>query len=283
MASPAPIGRAGSGGHVGENEDREAMRIAVAKKRVAYHAPGMDALPTRRDLTYRATSGARLLMDVYLPSPSGQNPPLVVLPMAYADPTARVRAYGPLTSWAQLLAASGMAAVVYGTEAPAEDVHAVLRHVRAEADALGVNDDRIGIFATSANVAVGLSALMHDRRLACAAFLYGYTMDLNGSTAIADVSAQFGFVNACAGRSPDDLPADTPTLFVRAGHDEFPGLNAALDEVVRQAVGRNLPIWFINHATASHGFDLDDSSLSSRRVIEHVLSFFRVHLVPWEL
>ena len=54
-------------------------------------------------------------------------------------------------------------------------------------------------------------------------------------------------------------------------------------EVVRQAVGRNLPIWFINHATASHGFDLDDSSLSSRRVIEHVLSFFRVHLVPWEL
>lgn len=268
---------------MGENEDREAMRLAVAKKRVAYHAPGVDVLPTRRDLTYRANSGARLLMDVYLPSPSGLNAPLVVLPMAYPDPTARVRAYGPLTSWAQLLAASGMAAVVYGTEAPAEDVHAVLRHVRAEADALGVNGNRIGIFATSANVAVGLSGLMHDRRLTCAAFLYGYTMDLNGSTAIADVSAQFGFVNACAGRSADDFPADTPTLFVRAGHDEFPGLNAALDEVVRQAVGRNLPIWFINHAAASHGFDLDDSSLSSRRVIEHVLSFLRLHLVSWEL
>ena len=80
---------------MGENEDREAMRLAVAKKRVAYYVPGMDALPTRRDLAYRATSGARLLMDVYLPSPSGQNPPLVVLPMAYPDPTARVRAYGP--------------------------------------------------------------------------------------------------------------------------------------------------------------------------------------------
>ena len=76
---------------MGENEDREAMRLAVAKKRVAYHVPGMDALPTRRDLAYRATSGAELLMDVYLPSPSGQNPPLVVLPMAYPDPDARVR------------------------------------------------------------------------------------------------------------------------------------------------------------------------------------------------
>ena len=56
------------------------------------------------------------------------------------------------------------------------------------------------------------------------------------------------------------------------------GLNTALDEVVRQAVGRNLPVWFINHTAGSHGFDLDDSSLMSRRVVEHVLSFLRLHL-----
>ena len=263
---------------MGQSEDREAMRLAAAKRRVAYRVPGLDVVPARRGLAYRATSGAELLMDVYLPSPSGRIPPLVVLPMAYPDPAARVRDYGPLTSWAQLLAASGMAAVVFGTVAPAEDVHAVIRHVRAESDAIGVDGDRLAVLATSANVTVGLSALMRDARLACAAFLYGYTMDLGGSTAIADVSAPFGFVNACAGRTVGDLPADTPMLFVRAGRDEFPGLNAALDEVIRQAIGRNLPVWFVNHAAASHGFELDECSPMDRAVVEHVLSFLRVHL-----
>ena len=75
----------------------------------------MDMLSVRRDLTYRSTSGARLLLDVYCPSVSpNQHPPIVLLPMAYPDPTARVRSYGPLTSWARLMAASGMAVVVYG-------------------------------------------------------------------------------------------------------------------------------------------------------------------------
>ena len=67
-------------------------------------------------------------------------------------------------------------------------------------------------------------------------------------------------------------------LFVRAGRDEFPGLNSALDAVIRQAVGRNLPVWFVNHATGAHGFDLDDGSPTGRRVIEQVLSFLRMHL-----
>lgn len=263
------------GGDVTEQDDRETQRAAIGRKRVTYHMPGSDALPMPRGLVYRAASGTELLMDVYLPSASEAPPPVVVLPMAYPDPAARVRAYGPSTSWARLLAASGMAAVIYGPEAPAADIHAVLQHLRANADPLGLDLDRIGLLASSANVTVGLSALMRDRHLTCAAFLYGYTMDLGGSTAVADASAQFGFANACAGRSVDDLPTDTPMLFVRAGRDAFPGLNAALDELVRQAVGRNLPVSLVNHATGAHGFDLDDRSPEGWRVVEQVLWFLQ--------
>lgn len=261
-----------------EHDEREAIRLAVAKKRVIYQVPGMESLPVSRGLIVRGASGAELLMDVYYPSPTAAPPPVVVIPMAYPDPAGRIRGFGPLTSWAQLLAASGMAAVIYGAESPAEDVHSVLRHVRENAEGLGVDGTRIGLFASSGNVTVGLSALMRDNRVRCGAFLYGYTMDLGGSTAVAERAAQFGFANACAGRSLDDLSTNVPILFVRAGQDAFPDLNAALDELVRQALARNLPVWLINHATAAHGFDLDDASDVSRGVVQQVLAFLRLQL-----
>jgi hypothetical protein len=262
-----------------EQTDREAMLREVAKKNVLYQLPRMDALRVRRGLSYRAESGTRLLMDIYYPSASADpGPPTVLLPMAYPDPTAKVRTYGPLTSWARLIAASGMAAVVYGTEVPDEDIHAVLRQLRADADATGLDGHRFGLFATSANVTVALSALMRERALRCAALLYGYTMDLDGSTTVADMSRQAGFVNACAGRSVTDLPEAVATLFVRAGRDQFPGLNQALDAVVARAVARNLPLTLINHATASHGFDLDEDSPIARGIIAQVLAFLQLHL-----
>lgn len=259
--------------------EREAMLRAFAKKSVVFTLPGMESLPVRRDMTFRAASGTELLMDVYYPSFSpDQPPPLVLMPMAYPDPTARVRVFGPLTSWAQLMAASGTAAVVYGTEAPEEDVHALLRHLRTHAAALGLDSDRVGLFATSANVTVALSALMRDRRLRCGALLYGYTMDLDGSTFVADMARQFGFVNACAGKSIADLPSETPLLFVRAGRDEFRGLNAALDKVIERALASNLPLSLINHAAGVHGFDLDEHTAIARGIVQHVLAFLRLHL-----
>jgi dienelactone hydrolase len=264
---------------MGEQTDREAMLREMAKKNVVYQMPGMDVLRVRRDLTFRSTSGAGLLMDVYYPSVTPSPPlPTMLLPVAYPAPMARVRAYGPVTSWARLMAASGMAAVVYGAESPEEDVHAVLRQLRSDAEALGLDMDKFGLFATSGNVTVALSVLMRDRRVRCAALLYGYTMDMDGSTAVADMGRQAGFGNACAGKSPDDLPDGVPMLFIRAGRDQFPGVNEALDKVIARALARNLPLSLVNHAAGEHGFDLDENTAIARGIVQHVLAFLRLHL-----
>ena len=260
-----------------EHTDREAIIREIAKKKVVYRMPEIDTLPAPRDLTYRATSGKSLPMQVHYPSSSGRVP-VVLAPLAYPDPEAGVRVYGPVTSWVRLLAASGIAAVIYGTEAPDADLHAALRHLRADADALGLDVVRLGLFATSGNVTVALSALMHDADIRCAALLYGYTMDLGGSTVVADMSRQAGFVNACAGRSVNDLPDNVPMLFVRAGRDQFPGINEALDSVIAGMLTRNLPFTLINHATGAHGFDCDEDSDASRGIIRQVLAFLRFHL-----
>ena len=259
--------------------EREAIIRKMAKKKVVHHLPGMEALPVRRDLTYRSTSGSQLPLDIYYPPSTDRRAPVVLAPLAYPDPQGGVRTFGPLTSWAQLMAASGMAAVLYANEKPSEDADAALQYLRSSADTLMLDVQRLGLFAASGNATVALATVMRDRGVRCAALMCGYTMDLDDSTAVADMSLQYGFVNACAGKSIDDFPIDVPLLLVRAGHDFSPGLNEALDRVIGRSLGRNLPLTVINHATGSHSFDIDEDAAISTDIIRQVLGFLHRHLV----
>jgi hypothetical protein len=129
-------------------------------------------------------------------------------------------------------------------------------------------------------VPVALSAMMRGApvALSCAALCYGYAMDLDGSTEVANAARTFGFENAAAGRTIEDLSPGTSLLIVRAGRDEMPGLNAALDRFVAAALARNLPLSLINHAAGPHAFDLLDDSATTREAVRQVLQFLRFHL-----
>ena len=172
-----------------------------------------------------------------------------------------------------------MAVVLYANEKPDEDAVAALQYLRASADTLALNIDSLGLFAASGNGTVALATVMRDRGVKCAPLICGYTMDLDDSTAVADMSRQFGFVNACAGKSIDHLPVDVPLLLVRAGLDASPGLNEALDRVIKRGLERNLPLTVINHATGEHGFDVDEDAPISVDIIQQTLGFLHRHLV----
>lgn len=177
------------------------------------------------------------------------------------------------------MATSGIATVLYGPGAPATDLDAVLNHLRREAHTLGLDSARIGLFAASGNVPVALATLMRDGDVRCAALLCGYTMDIDGTTVVRNMAAQAGFVDACVGRSVDDLPAALPMLFVRAGQDQFPGLNDRLDQLIARGLARNLSLTLINHPTGVHGFDIYEQTALSERVIRHVVAFLQLQLV----
>jgi hypothetical protein len=259
-------------------EERAAIIREIAKKTVRYQMPGTSEV-FERNAAYDA-GGEDIPMAIYYPRPpsTGERSPAVVMAFGYLDPAGHVRQYGPVTSWARLIAASGVASVLYGTNEPAANIHAVLKHLRRHADTLGLDASRIGLFAASGNVPVALSAMMREPKLTCAALLYGYTMDLDGSTIVAEASAQALFVNACAGKAVDDLPNDVPMLVVRAGRDQFAGLNDALDAVVARALARNLPLTLVNHPTGVHGFEFEEDTDTSREIVTDVLSFFRAKL-----
>jgi hypothetical protein len=263
------------------------QRHESTMKRVVYRIPGVNAVSIQRDVEYRTTEAGVLTMDLYHPPEPDARTPAVVIVAGFSDV-----GYEAFTgckfkdtefniSWGQLMAASGLIAITYTNREPVADLQGLLQHVRRNAASLGVDENRIGVWASSGNVPLALSVLMQDDRnfLKCAALCYGFTLDLDGSTAIADAARIWKFVNPGAGKSAADLPPDLPLFVARAGRDEFPHLNETLDRFVANALACNLPITLVNHRTAPHAFDLLDDSEVSREIIRQILAFMRFHLL----
>src|SRR5262245_24831443 len=153
-------------------KQEEMSPAELAKLTVLYTVPGIESVTVRRDEPYRTTEAGPLTMDVYYP-PGATNTsrlPAVLIVFGYSDagfPSVfgmKFQETGHPVSWAKLIAASGMAAIVYSNREPAEDVDAVLRHVRENAAALGLDGQRIGLWAASANVALAVWLLMQADR-----------------------------------------------------------------------------------------------------------------------
>jgi hypothetical protein len=257
----------------------------ITLKRMVYRIDGMEAVRIRRDMQYLSSTAGPLTLDVYLPQSSPQDPPVVVLVTGYPDVgVARPLgcAFKDMEVWislGQLLAASGIAAIGYTTHDPIADVDALLDYVSTNAGTLGVDAGRIGLWATSGHVPAALATLARRRQgaIKAAVLSTGFTLDLEGSR-VADAARTYGFVNASAGLSVEDLPGDLPLFIARAGRDENPGLNEALDRFAAAAIRRNLPVTLVNHATAGHAFEIDDTSVASQHIVSQMLRFMQVWL-----
>jgi acetyl esterase/lipase len=257
----------------------------ITKRPVVYRLPGQDAVTVRRDIPYRDG----LTIDLYYPEESkrASRTPTVVFVTGYPDPGFQKmlgcmqKEMTSYINWAELMAASGLIAVTYSNREPMPDAEAVLEFIRQNAETLGIDETRIGIWSCSGSVPAALSVLMNKEHgfLKCAALCYGLMLDLDGYTAVADGATKFGYKNPAAGKSVGDLPRDLPLFLVRAGRDEFPHLNETLDRFVSHALQLNLPITLVNHADAPHAFDIAHDSEMSREIIRRVLAFMRLHLI----
>ena len=254
-------------------------------KPVLYRIPGMEAVTVRRDVPYGTGVSGPLTMDLYQPqdAPPGTRRPAVVFVSGYSDAGlqaflgCKLKDWQSYIDWGKLAAASGLAGITYSATEPAADLPALLDFVRQNGDSLGIEEQRIGLWACSGNGPAALLALMQDPGLRCAALGYSYTLDLDGATHIAETARTYGFVQG-AGKSVADLPKETPLLLVRAGQDQLPHLNESMDRFAAHALSANLPVTLINHPPAPHAFDLLQDSDATRHVIQQILEFLQRNL-----
>jgi len=261
----------------------------LSMKRAVYRIAGMEGAVVKRDHVYRTAESGPLTMDVYHPADTTAETmlPAVVFVAGYNDVGyekmlgRKFKDMAITVSWCQLVAAYGMTAISYTNRDPAQDLEGLLDHVRGNAAALGVDSQRIGLWACSGNVPLAVSALMRRRDLLkCAVLLYGYMLDLDGATGVADAAQSYRFTNPNAEKTMNDLPDDVPLFIVRAGQEQFPNLNESIDRFLAKAVALNRPITFVNHADGPHAFDIMQDSPASRAVIQQTLGFLSAQLTP---
>jgi acetyl esterase/lipase len=249
--------------------------MKITEQPIVYRIPEMESVTVAKDIEYAAGR----TLDVYRP-PDGENLPAVLFVTGFRDAGFEARLgckqkeMASYVSWARLAAASGFVAITYSNIDPAADSVAVLRYIRENAASLHIDADRIAVWSCSGNVLTAL-ALIIEQPVTCAVLCYGFMLDLDGSTAVADAQKQWGFANPASGKSVDDIPRDLPLLIVRAGRDETAGLNPSIDRFVAHALARNLPIALINHATAPHSFDLFDDTEATCAIIRQIVAFMK--------
>jgi hypothetical protein len=192
---------------------------------------------------FPGADGNPLPMNVY-----GGDGPAVVILEGYPDAGVlkhvgcRFMEYEWTINMAQLIAASGMTAITHSNRDPLPDAKALLDHVAK-------SSDKLGIWSCSGHGPVVLQAAAN----ATAAVL------INPIT--------------------QDFCPDIPLFIVRAGQDETPGLNAALDGFVAGAIAANRPLTLVNYPQAPHAFDLFRDAPETGRILQQGLDFLRANLM----
>ena len=244
---------------------------------VVYKLP--NTANVREGISY--ADGARVF-DIYLPNQAEEPAPVVVLVTGYPDldfeerigmKQMEVQSY---RDWAKLLAASGMAAVIYSNVDPVEDIFTLLNFLRCKASELQIDSARIAVWSSSSNVPNAINVLHKDSAVRCAALLYGFMLDATDSLVLQEAAQTFGFANPHEGMK--NFPENTPILVIGAGKDEFLGLNESIDNFEAEAVARNSPVSVIRYPEGVHAFDILDDSQRSVEMIKLCIGFLRLRL-----
>ncbi|MBV9923518.1 MAG: alpha/beta hydrolase [Acidobacteria bacterium] len=262
----------------------------LVMKPVVYSVPGMDEAAVRSNLKYTDADDPNLLMDVYAPHglAPGERRPAVLFIHGGAGSQSRAKDWGIFNSWGRLAAASGMAGVTFthrlGYPKPLlkeaeSDVEAAVDYVRANADALGVDGERICLAAYSGGGPL-LSAAMRERpsHVRCLVAFYAF-LDVRQSPMHTPYEPA-GTLERFSPLAQLSAGADglAPLFVARAGLDQIPTLNDSIDRFVREAVEKNAALALYNHPAGVHGFDNQTPCERSREIVRASLDFMQAHL-----
>jgi dienelactone hydrolase len=220
---------------------------ALAQSRPPAFPEPASGIRVSNDVVYASSGETTLRMDVYRPPSRDAAPALVFF----------IRAMGPerhqpvYDAWARAAASHGIVAVLpdLRTGHEVDDFDALLAHLGAHPQTLGLDANRIAAFAASGNVASAFPAFEDSRRTNIkAAVIYYGTGDVV------------------------EFRRDLPVFYVRAGLDR-PSANQAIVALASRAVLANAPVTLVNHESGHHGFELVDSDAASRDTIERTLDF----------
>jgi acetyl esterase/lipase len=259
-----------------------------AFKRIVYSVPEMTRVKVAKNQIYKRASSEELKMDVYS-LPGKQRRPAVVFIHGGRIPRNLLttpKDWGAYVSLGQLVAASGFVGVTFNHRFYAwesltdsqSDVMDLMAYVRDNAESLGVEKDRIILWALSAGGIFLSQPLQQSPPYIRSIIAYYSELDLQNQRKAAPASVtdetlrEFSPVHHL-GNKEKNVP---PIFIARAGLDDKE-LNDGIDRFVQLALSRNLTVEVVNHATGHHAFDIEDNNERSREIIKRTIEFIKAH------
>jgi acetyl esterase/lipase len=277
-----------------EQKSQPAPRKSMAEivnMPVVYKIAGTERVTVKKDLNYKTGgSNPSLKMDVYLPPDLAKNEkrPAVIFIHGGAGAEFNPKNWGIYTSWGRLIAASGMVGVTFTHRLgfpktlvleAADDVSAAIAYVRANADSLNIDKDRIALAAFSAGGPMFSTFLREKPQyVRCLVAVYAF-MDIQQSSPhreseTPETLGKFSPINYLDGDA-----AKLPPIFIaRAGRDEIPTMNDSIDRFIAKAIAKNINIDVANHREGVHGFDNQTDDERSREILKRIVEFLKTHL-----
>jgi hypothetical protein len=221
--------------------------------KVALKLLGMEDVIIKKDVPYLNNSISTKKMDIYYPPKFDFNRkiPAIIFISGIPDSSMvklsgdQFRKYGQYTSWCKIVAASGMAAIVYETDDPKNDLISLTEYIQSDQMNLSINKNSIGAFVCSGNTPTGVSYILNSSSIfSCAVLYYGFflTQDGENLSIIESLFKQKGFQKPPILPDPANWKKDVPLLIVRAGQDNTPYLNQSMQSFLNHAIKYNLPI-----------------------------------------
>jgi len=270
--------------------------LAKLQAPLVYRMSGMDAVTVRRGIAYRAAAAGEPRMDVYTPpgqQESERRPAVVFVhggPISPDLPLAPID-WGVYRGYGALAAASGWVGVTFNSryygfdhlDEAADNIRAAVAYIRAHADELGVDGERLCLWAFSGG-GVFLADWLRERPVYVRCLVAYYTMmDLRPLASVeslagvvaAETLRRFSPVAALEDAGGD--PIAVPLLMARAGQDN-PGLNALFDAFAQAALAANMSLDLLNHPSGYHAFDTLNDDARTHEILQRTLAFVRERL-----
>lgn len=267
---------------------QQSTKVEPKETVVAYEVPGMNDVIIKKNIPYLKSSDTALKMDIYYPPNFDfvRKIPAIIFVFGYTNDgqlkTAKhqLRTWSPYTSWCRVVAASGMAAVVYETINPENDLESLIQYITSTTDNLNIDIDKIGAYSCSANAPTEIAYVLNDPDciFKCAVVYYGIflTSDFKHVSTIDSLSQNMGFITPRLSESAS-WNKNVPLMIVHAGKD-LVLLTESLTSFVSEAVVKNIPITLIIHSEGVHAFDINTDNESTRQIIKNTLEFWKFYL-----